>query len=158
MQRLWVRYGYSRVVVVAHSMGGLVARAFVNRARTRGDIALFVTMSTPWQGQAGAALGVEQAPVVAPSWYDMAPDSDFLQSLLAEPLPREIPFHLLFTYGDPSALIRGANDGAVTLSSQLDDRAQHQAVQVYGFDVGHGAILRSPAAAAELNRILATIE
>lgn len=163
LQRLWVAYRFPKIAVVAHSMGGLVGRAYINRTvahrlvASEGTVALFITMSTPWQGQAAAALGVEQAPVVAPSWRDMAPGSPFLDSLLAEPLPPQIPYHLLFTYGDGKALIRGANDGAVTLASELADPAQRQAVQVYGFDVGHGAILRTPQAIAEVSRILSTL-
>jgi pimeloyl-ACP methyl ester carboxylesterase len=158
MQRLKIRHQYQRLVVVAHSMGGLVGRAFVNRAAPRGEIALLVTMSTPWQGHAGAGRGVEKAPVVAPSWYDMAPGSEFLQALLKDPLPPDLPFYLLFTFGDGSALMGGANDGAVMLASQLDERAQRQATRHQGFDVGHGAILRSPAAAAEVARLVSEVD
>jgi hypothetical protein len=115
-------------------------------------------MSTPWQGHAGAGRGVEKAPVVAPSWYDMAPGSEFLQALLKDPLPPDLPFYLLFTFGDGSALMGGANDGAVMLASQLDERAQRQATRHQGFDVGHGAILRSPAAAAEVARLVSEVD
>lgn len=160
MQQLASTHGFDRFFVVAHSMGGLVARDFVSLMARRGlsgddGVALLVTMATPWQGQDGARMGVEQAPVVAPSWYDMAPGSEFLETLWNEPLPPDVPFHLLFTYGGGSRLMRGVNDGAVTLASQLEPRAQRAARQVYGFDVGHGAILRDPAAAEMVAEILA---
>src|SRR5262249_8365424 len=76
VQRLSLSCHFSRLLVVAHSMGGLVGRAFINDTlRDRGGgiadtVRLFVTLSTPWQGHAKAALGVQQAPTVAPSWYD----------------------------------------------------------------------------------------
>lgn len=160
MQHLWFTHGFERFLVVAHSMGGLVARDFTGRMVRRGlygdhGVALLLTMATPWQGQAGAGLGVEQAPVVAPSWVDLAPGSEFLHSLWREPLPPEVPYHLLFTFGGGSRIMSGANDGAVTLASQLDPAAQAAAVQVYGFDLPHGAILRDPTAAAMVAGILA---
>ena len=162
MQRLYTTFRFPRLLVVAHSMGGLVARAFINTALRdpTGGVAdslrLFVTLSTPWQGQAAAALGVEQAPAVAPSWYDMAPGSPFLQSLQASPLPKTIPHYLLFSYAGGSRFSDAANDGVVTLASQLDWRAQSESVKVYGFDESHTGILRSPQVSGLLNAILAS--
>jgi pimeloyl-ACP methyl ester carboxylesterase len=161
MQRLYVEHRFTHFAVVAHSMGGLVARAFLNRLldahgeQSPAVVRLFISLSTPWQGHEAAGRGVERAPVVAPSWYDMAPGSLFLEALLAHPLPPSVGYDLLFTYGDSSPLLGDANDGAVTLNSQLDPRAQQQAKRMYGFDVGHGAILRSPQAAAVVNGLLA---
>src|SRR5207249_6802629 len=60
MQVLQVRCGFRRLVVVAHSMGGLVARAFIERvagdhaAPTINGIDTFVSISTPW-GEIGRA-------------------------------------------------------------------------------------------------------
>ena len=159
LQLLEAQYGFDRLFIVAHSMGGLVARDLAGRMAARGwpdsgDVGLLVTMATPWGGQSGAQLGVQQAPVVAPSWYDMAPGSPFLESLWTKPLPEQVPYHLLFTYGGGSALMQGANDGAVTLASALEPRAQKAADPVYGFDVGHGYILRSHRPAEELHHSL----
>src|SRR5262249_30463900 len=55
MEELYVRYRSPRLAVVAHSMGGLVARAFINRLVAAGDgraagLRLFVSVSTPWEG------------------------------------------------------------------------------------------------------------
>ena len=108
MQRLHSMYRFSRLLVVAHSMGGLVGRAFINDALQTADggvadtLRLFVTLSTPWQGHSMAALGVQRAPAVAPSWYDMAPGSPFLRAVQA-PLPsRESRIYLLFSYSGSS--------------------------------------------------------
>jgi len=147
-------------IVVAHSMGGLLAREMLNQQRGGGlddflEPIAFVTISTPWLGHSAAALGVAQAPVVAPSWHDLAPGSPFLAALLREPLPAGVTFSLLFTYGGGSRLIRGPDDGVVTLASQLAPAAQQQAAHMMGFEAGHRAVLSNPAVADELNRILA---
>lgn len=159
-QYLWVTHRFSRFAVVAHSMGGLVARAFINRAVAAAGgeapqgLYRFVSISTPWAGHVAAGRGVERAPVVVPSWYDMAPGSPFLQSVLAPPLPASVSYDLLFSYGGESILIDGANDGTVTLSSQLVPLAQEQAEKVKGFDEGHAAILRSESVAATVRELL----
>src|SRR5262249_49597624 len=78
---LHVRHGMPRVIVVAHSMGGLVARRFVvlnAHAPGQDYITTLVTVSTPWNGVASAGFGVAYSPLVVPSWNDLAPDSDFL--------------------------------------------------------------------------------
>ena len=52
--RLEDRYGFSKLAVVAHSMGGLVSRAFLLEHHARVDddpIGLFVSYSTPWEGR-----------------------------------------------------------------------------------------------------------
>jgi pimeloyl-ACP methyl ester carboxylesterase len=160
VQYLYVQHRYQRMAVIAHSMGGLVARAFINRAIDARDgraagLRLFITLSTPWDGHRLAQRGVDKAPVVVPSWYDMAPGSPFLRSLLEPALPPTLAHELLFSYAGGSRLMRTANDGAVTLKSQLVPRAQAQARTVRGFDESHRTILRSPDVAALVNEELA---
>lgn len=159
LQTLELRYGFERLVLVAHSMGGLVVRRYLDHdAPGLGNHAapvLFVSISTPWQGHAGAAFGVDRAPVVAPSWYDVMPGSPFLVELLRKPLPPQASFDLYFSYGGGSRLRDAPNDGVVTLASQLDERAQDQARRVLGFDASHRGVLDSPRVAAELGRALA---
>ena len=53
--------------------------------------------------------------------------------------------------------MRGANDGAVTLVSQLVMRAQTQSRMVRGFDETHRSILRSDTVAALVNEQLAAL-
>jgi hypothetical protein len=100
---------------------------------------------------------VNRAPVVAPSWYDVAPRSPFLRSLLEPELPPSISQDLLFSYAGRSRLVRGNNDGVVTLESQLEPRAQAQARKVRGFNESHSGILRSPDVAALVNAELAPL-
>ena len=72
----------------------------------------------------------------------------------AEPLPASIPYHLLFSYGGGSRLVAGVNDGVVTLQSELDPRAQEQAVKIHGFDESHAGILTSPRVTTVVNGLL----
>jgi len=159
LTRLHAELEFDRLFVVAHSMGGLVARALLNDFQTEGKadwIPLFVSLATPWQGHMAAGAGVERSPVVVPSWRDMAPSSPFLQALLEAPLSGETRFHLLFSFAGHRGRDRaaGANDGVVTVKSQLAPRAQNQASGVHGFPTSHTGILRDPAVAEELGALL----
>ena len=160
---LAVKYRPDRLVLVAHSMGGLVTRAALNYVMTNAsagrelDVPLFVSISSPWNGHSGAALGVEYAPVVAPMWQDMNPDSEFLRSLPATPLPPETEYDLFFGYRSDGGRSSQASDGTVTLSSMLAMPIQEQATHVLGFDETHVSILSSPQAAERLNALLARI-
>ena len=54
-------------------------------------------------GMASARLGVKMSPAVVPSWYDLAPDSEYLNSLYEVSLNSHVEYHLLFGY-DKSAI------------------------------------------------------
>jgi pimeloyl-ACP methyl ester carboxylesterase len=154
---LKARYGFQRLCVAAHSMGGLVARAFINRCQLEGNAASlqsFVTLSTPWGGDENAQLAMDTSPVRAAAWQDIASGSPFLQDLYRTPLPDHMPFYLFYTYGGSRPLKVGANDGAVTVASQLDPRARSDADRVEGFRKSHTGVLRSAAVADRFNQIL----
>jgi pimeloyl-ACP methyl ester carboxylesterase len=163
MEQLYVRYRYRRLAVVAHSMGGLVVRSFINRVVAARDgraegLCLFFSVSTPWDGSELAQHAVDLAPVVAPSWYDMAPRSPFLRSLLEPELPPSLPFDLLYSYGGNSRLMYSEpNDGSVAVASQLFPRARSRARTVRGFKESHTSILGNVDLAAQLNEELATL-
>jgi pimeloyl-ACP methyl ester carboxylesterase len=160
MQVLHARCAFDRLVVVAHSMGGLVARAFIERAAGDsmtgiGTIDTFISISTPWGGHSAAALGVERAPAVVPAWRDLVPASPFLDTLLGTPLPRDLRFYLFFGFGGRgSAFVRGASDGVVTVASELDPRAQSAAIKIFGYDETHRSILNNAAVATQLRALL----
>ena len=151
------RYGFDTLFIVAHSMGGLVARYAIlqNVYEDHQDyIRLFLTISTPWGGHRAAAQGVKYAPAVVPSWRDMAPDSVFLSHLNSRPLPPEIPHILFFSYSGRSGMMDENNDGAVTLESQLDYRVQRHARSLDGFDEDHVQVLYSEDVVAVFNAAL----
>ncbi len=145
-----------RVFVVAHSMGGLVARSAVLEADASGPcpIELLVTFSTPWGGHSAASLGVKWAPVVVPAWIDMQPGSEFLDTLHRE-LPNDIPHHLLFGFKTGrNPLMLYSHDTVVSVASQLPIWAQRQARRIYGFDLDHAGILTDEEAVSTYLRIL----
>ncbi len=159
--KLRIRHGFEKMAVVAHSMGGLVARGFINRnviEDAGSAVRLFVTLSTPWAGHASARLGVDNAPVIVPSWYDLVPNSVYIESLFANPLPENIPYYLFFSHrGDRNLLSQGNTDGAVALSSQLYPAAQDRAVRQFGYNEDHISILSSPSVSSRLNELLLSI-
>ena len=157
LKEVQVRHKVPRVIVVAHSMGGLVARGFINRLTADGQtfVPLFVSISSPWQGHPGAGVGVQRSPVILPCWYDVAPGSPYLDSLRQTPLPAGTAYYLLFSYRGSSALMTDGNtDGTLPLSSMLDLGMQESALNVFGFNEPHSGILESPDVSARLNRIL----
>lgn len=152
------RFGFRRLGVLAHSMGGLVARGAISEAVGRSapiEFPVFITLSTPWQGHAGAEKGVAQSPAVVPAWRDMATRSPFLKKIWDTPLPKETAYYLLFGYsGDFSLMINRNNDGAVSLASMLDPRAQAAARRTFGFNEDHGGVLSSPAVVQVVRAVL----
>ena len=166
MDKLRLRYGLKRLFVVAHSMGGLVARGFILRyleAAQHSAIPLFVTIATPWGGHKSAARGVRYAPAVVRSWYDMAPDSRYLRDIFYQDpdtlqrrrtFPRSLAHHLLFAFNRNSASFGASDDQVVTVASQLRAEAQREASRLYGFDLTHTSILGAPEVAHVLNEIL----
>lgn len=159
MDELQYRYRHPDSVIVAHSMGGLVAMGSLNIATREGrmpPVRLLVTISTPWLGSR-AARWAQAAPTRAlDSWLDIAPDSEFLGSVLAYPRPPGLCHTLFYGYGGSSIFVKGENDGVVALSSVLAASATSRADQVVGFDEGHESILRSDAMQRALNQRLAT--
>jgi len=156
--KLQRRHPHQRLVVVAHSMGGLVSRAFIQRhARDASPLAipLFVTISSPFDGHAAAEIGVKRSPAVVRVWNDMAPGSTFLTQLFASPLPAGTAHHLIFTFNRKSASFGASDDQAVTVASQLRAAAQAGATRLYGFDDTHIGILQNAEVSALLNRLLA---
>ena len=154
--RLEARYGFQRMAVVAHSMGGLVSRAFLleHHGRVESDpIRLFVSYSTPWEGLASAREGVERSPVVIDSWRDVAEGSQFLQTIFFEGegakqprhLPDSIAYHLIF----------GVKDETISVPSAIRWQVVREARDRWPLPYGHVDILSSPEASQLLNEILA---
>lgn len=141
------RMPFSAVAVVAHSMGGLVARAAVLRLQASTPalrVPLLASISSPWGGHGAAAWGVRFAPTVVPSWIDMETGSAFQRRLQEQPLPPGTAHHLHFSY-------RGnGDDGTVSLVSQLVPRIQAGAQRVRGHDEDHSSVLGNAELLADL--------
>jgi hypothetical protein len=94
--------------------------------------------------------------MVLPSWLDLNPDSEFISRLHRRPLPKDLRYDLLYTYGNPRAIKLGENsDGVVPLSSQLSPAAQNEATEQHGFNDTHSGVLKNSEA---IQRIIRSIE
>ncbi|MDH5426782.1 MAG: alpha/beta hydrolase [Nitrospirota bacterium] len=150
-----------KIVVIAHSMGGLVSRSLVNMIVEK-DVeqkirVLFLTISTPWGGHEAAQMGVDYAPAVIPSWIDMIPNSPYQQALFQTPLSSQIDYYLFFGFkGGRNPFTGGNDDGTVSLASQLKPEAQDAALKTIGFNEDHVSILRSPSVAEKFVTLLTT--
>ena len=147
IKRIHRTCGFKTLYITAQSMGGLVARSFIMKNvydDNQDYIKLFVSISTPWNGHRLTARGVEGAPAAIPSWYDMIPESEFIQSIFKKDFPPKLKFYLLFSFRGDCSLFLKNNDGTVELASELDYRAQADAVKVIGFDEDHDSIVFSP--------------
>ncbi len=147
-----------RVAIVAHSMGGLVGRRAVNELCKGGKppyLRVYASFDTPYGGVESAAGAVKRGTELVPSWIDVAAGSPFLTRLYQTPIPKDLPFHVFFGWGEagsngPSP----AGDGTISLPSQLDPRVQLAATRMMGYGDTHVGILSDRKALEELNRVL----
>lgn len=152
---LQLRHRYEHLVIVAHSMGGLVVRRFLlDNGANLPQIRRFISLSTPWAGEVSADSGVKLSPAVVPSWRDMQPDGPFMRSLFDRRLPATVEYDLLFGHRGTPGLWRPNNDGTVTLASQLRRAAQEEAGLVFGYDEDHTSILNSAQVTRQLHGLL----
>ncbi|MDK9708387.1 MAG: DUF413 domain-containing protein [Desulforhopalus sp.] len=146
------------MVIVAHSMGGLVVRDALSRRSGKEKetkVTRLITIASPLGGHPAAAMA-SQAPVVIPSWRDVDPNSQFMRHLRRQKLPDGLEFHLLYAYGNENTVKLGENsDGVVPLSSQLSPHAQNESTAQFGFNDTHTGILNN---ADAIKRIVAIIE
>lgn len=163
MLQLELAHGVRSFIVVAHSMGGLVAREFLllhQRNRGEARVPVFVTLSTPWAGQSSAHAGVVLAPTVVRSWFDVEPGSRFLTGLFQTPdhqrrrLGSSTAHHLVFSFHKNGDAFGESGDGVVTVASELRAQAQAEAASVRGFDDTHTGILQDAAVAEYLSGLL----
>lgn len=146
------RHNIKQVYIVAHSMGGLVARSYMMKqaeSKNQIKIALSMTINSPMKGMKSAKSGVKHSPIVVPSWRDVAADSEFIQKITAWNLPEDIPYHLVFSYESGKD-----GDGVVSMESQIPVYLQEEAEKIYGFNSGHASVLQDEKFIARFNTIL----
>ncbi len=159
LENLYLKYKFRELYITAHSMGGLVARFFlVNHGHYFPLVTNFISISTPWGGEALAESGVKYSPAVIPAWIDMQPDGEFITSLFKKKMPPGVAHYLFFGHKGNRNILRPNNDNIVTLESQLDQRSQMGAKMVYGFNEDHVSILSSKQVIYQYNAILADID
>lgn len=136
-----------RVVVTAHSMGGLVARGALNLltrslernpdgTRKRSPVVLYVSFVSPYGGVESASTGASRSPVRVASWIDVAAGSEYVEALSRTPLPKETPFALF------CGCAQSDGDGTIKLESQLEPKIRKEARWVLPYEATHEGILR----------------
>jgi len=156
---LQIKYKFDTLYVTAHSMGGLVARSLImDYGRNTPYVKLFIALATPWGGDRMAEYGVKQSPAVIPSWIDMQPEGEFLQSLYRDKLPESVSFYMFSGHRGSRNPFRSNNDGTIALGSLMDLRPQTEAKMNYVFNEDHASIVDSPAVLAQYNTIINTFE
>jgi pimeloyl-ACP methyl ester carboxylesterase len=159
LANLQSKYHFNEIYITAHSMGGLIARSFiVNYGQQLPYVKLFISLATPWGGDKMAEYGVQQSPVVIPSWRDMQPEGDFIKSLYHRKLPESVSFYMFIGYKGNRNPIRSNNDGTIALSSLLDFRPQSEAKMNYSFNEDHVSIVFSKEVLSQYNTILDTFD
>jgi len=154
---LQIKYQFDNLYITAHSMGGLVVRSFImDYAKACPYIKLFISLATPWGGDRMAEYGVKQSPAVIPSWIDMQPESEFIQSLYSAKLPEDIIFYMFSGYRGGRNPFQSNNDGTISLVSIQDMRPQAEAKMNYIFNEDHVSILSSRDVATQYNTIINT--
>ncbi|MDJ0849968.1 MAG: hypothetical protein QNK04_16485 [Myxococcota bacterium] len=159
---LRLEHGFDRMVVVAHSMGGLLSRDFLLRHQERmgcATVPIFISISTPWGGHAAADAGVERSPVVVYTWNQMATQGEYLRGLFYEDpatrkIPRRLPAHTAhhLIYGH---LEGSASDGVVTVESELFAPARAAATTITEVEASHVGILHDALTIERVAAILA---
>jgi len=139
MTQLQDQYKFKKVLVVAHSMGGLMIRSFVmkhQQSKSSYELAMVMTINSPLYGLDSAAAGVKSSPIVIPAWRDVASNSDYVAKVHAWRWPEQIPYHLVFSYLEDEG-----GDGVVPLKSQLSLSLQDEAIKIHGFQAQHAGVL-----------------
>lgn len=143
LDRLHRHYGFGKLHVVAHSMGGLVARRsvqIIGNEQRQLYVSSLTTISTPWNGVPFAGIGTVGLPVPVPCWIDLRPGSTFIGKILDDPLP--VPHLLISTEKSRFHFtLPRRNDGSVSVASQLDPRAVSKAAATAMIDEDHSQVL-----------------
>jgi len=140
------KYGFQKMAIAAHSVGGLTTRSFLNTYVSEGHnqfITLFVTFATPWSGFGLADASQTLTHKSIPVWVDLGSHSDFIKTTLEKKLPSTIRHYNLY----------GKND-TLCGNKALDERALAGAVKSYGFDCTHDSILSDRKVFTRFNAIL----
>ena len=156
MQEFQIKYQLKNITIIAHSMGGLLSKEYINIQQKHNHMIInnFISISTPWSGHSGAQLGLEYAPDVIPVWNDMAPQSQFIKKLFDTKYKNSPKHTLFFGFKGTSLFVSENSDGVVSINTQLRAIAQDEAYIVKGFNEDHMSILQNRELIYSINNIL----
>ena len=154
-----IKKEFNPMIIVAHSMGGLVVREALNLYQGNEQesvVKLFVSIASPFGGLKSAKQGVEHAPLVLPAWRNLSPDDKFIKKLFRNELPSLTDHYLFYAYLGAGG--SDDSDGVVPVASQLTVSALDQITGDYGFKSGHAEILQHPVATDKLLGLITQVE
>ncbi len=132
--------GVNKVHLVGHSMGGIIARNYVQIRGGQDKVDCLVCLGSPHQGSKLATFSI------APLGKLLIPNSDFLQRLNAAPIPKELELTNIYTCKDNMVLPNTNNHLSWGTAVKLDH-------------MGHtGLIYRKPAIDATVTALKKTAE
>ncbi len=146
LRELQNKYGFRKMVLVAHSVGGLTARSCLTRHtddKQNHMIKLFVTFATPWSGFSAADASQVITHKSIPVWLDLGTQSAFIKKTMEDKLPRNVSHYIFY----------GKND-KLCGNKALDERAVSCAVKSFGSDCDHNSILSDRKVFSQFNKIL----
>lgn len=146
LRELHAKFGFQKMAVVAHSVGGLTARSFLNHYITdkqNNFIKLFVSFATPWSGFEMADASQRLPHKSIPVWVDLGTQSDFIKATLNEKYPASVSHYIFYGHHDK-----------LSGNKAIDDRAVSCAIKSYAFDCTHDSILSDRKVFFQFNAIL----
>lgn len=146
LRELHKKYGFQKMGIVAHSVGGLTTRSCLTRFafdNQNNFIKLFVTFATPWSGFGLADASQILIHKSIPVWVDMGTQSPFIKTTLENRLPPNVHHYIFY----------GENDKHCG-STATDDRAVTSAVETFAFNCDHTSILSDRKVFLKFNEIL----
>jgi len=146
LTELHKKYGFRKMGIAAHSVGGLIVRSLLSRYdldEPDSYVKLYATFATPWTGfpMADVATAIPQKKI--PCWFDVGTHSPFISRTLEARLPRRVKHYLFYGRHD-----RVAGDGAT------DERVRSDAAGTFAFDCTHESILSDRAVFRKFNEII----
>lgn len=144
IEELTRRSGYDRVHVIGHSLGGLMARYYIQRRSGHERVQTLVTLGTPHQGTLLARAGQ-----VLPLVRQLTPESDVINEL-RQPAP-DCSTRFIAFYSDLDQLVVPSRNGRID-HPDLDARN----VPVSG--LGHMSLPNSARIAFQIAEILRQLD
>lgn len=142
------RFDIRTVAVVAHSMGGLLARDTLGRNELSRIATCLVTIATPFGGVPSASEGVRSFPFVIPSWRDLDPLSPFIEQLYRHPLRPDTRYFLI------DLQVNEIDDGVIPVASQRRKEALAEASTRRSYRYRHAEALAADDMIGDINAFL----
>ena len=102
IDRVSEKYNLNKIHIIGHSMGGLIAKKYIQEYGGDRHVKSLITLGTPHHGTPTAALGVflMGGGLLSRSPLQMLPRSKVIRSLHKEQFPDHIPLTSIFSKGD----------------------------------------------------------